>query len=161
MFMAGDRLVFSLWDREAFEAEVGEPVIQGDGVPPVSVAHNVASPGQVRAVLDLARDAGAPVNGPLAREWGGYSGCFSTCLGGESCRFHDTNALHSAVVKGVTPLRGASVTVPDVRAGFSSVIAAAIAEGASTISGIHHLERGYHRPLRQFAELGLSIEPTD
>ena len=77
MFMAGDRLVFSLWDREAFEAEVGEPVIQGDGVPPVSVAHNVASPGQVRAVLDLARDAGAPVNGPLAREWGGYSGCFS------------------------------------------------------------------------------------
>ena len=86
---------------------------------------------------------------------------FSTCLGGESCRFHDTNALHSAVVKGVTRLRGAAVTVPDVRAGFSSVIAAAIAEGASTISGIHHLERGYHRPLRQFAELGLSIEPTD
>ena len=86
---------------------------------------------------------------------------FSTCLGGESCRFHDTNALHSAVVKGVTRLRGAAVTVPDVRAGFSSVIAAAIAVGASTISGIHHLERGYHRPLRQFAELGLSIEPTD
>jgi UDP-N-acetylglucosamine 1-carboxyvinyltransferase len=86
---------------------------------------------------------------------------FSTCLGGESCRFHDTNATHSAVVKGVTLLRGAAVRVPDVRAGFSSVIAAAIAEGASTISGIHHLERGYHRPLQQFAELGLSIEPTD
>lgn len=85
---------------------------------------------------------------------------FSTCLGGESCRFHDTNATHSAVVKGVTRLRGAEVTVPDVRAGFSSVIAAAIAEGSSTISGIHHLERGYHRPLSQFAELGLSIEPT-
>ena len=50
--------------------------------------------------------------------------------------------------------------MPDVRAGFSSVIAAAIADGPSTISGIHHLERGYHRPLSQFAELGLSIEPV-
>ena len=85
---------------------------------------------------------------------------FNTCLGGESCRFHDTNATHSAVVKGVTPLRGAAVDVPDVRAGFSSVIAAAIADGPSTISGIHHLERGYHRPLSQFAELGLSIAPV-
>lgn len=77
MFMAGERLVLSLWDREAFEAEVGESVLHGEGVPPLSVAHNVASPAQVRAVLDLARDAGAPVHGPLAREWGGYSGYFS------------------------------------------------------------------------------------
>jgi UDP-N-acetylglucosamine 1-carboxyvinyltransferase len=50
--------------------------------------------------------------------------------------------------------------VPDVRAGFSSVIAAAIADGSSTITGIHHLERGYHRPLQQFAELGLAITAT-
>ena len=35
---------------------------------------------------------------------------FSTCLGGESCRFHDTNATHSAVVKGVTRLRRPSPT---------------------------------------------------
>ncbi|NLD78498.1 MAG: UDP-N-acetylglucosamine 1-carboxyvinyltransferase, partial [Acidimicrobiales bacterium] len=55
---------------------------------------------------------------------------------------------------------GANVDVPDVRAGFSSVIAAAIADGPSVINGIHHLERGYHRPLRQFAELGLAIEPV-
>jgi UDP-N-acetylglucosamine 1-carboxyvinyltransferase len=48
--------------------------------------------------------------------------------------------------------------VPDVRAGFSSVIAAAIADSPSTITGIHHLERGYHRPAEQFAELGLPID---
>jgi UDP-N-acetylglucosamine 1-carboxyvinyltransferase len=36
---------------------------------------------------------------------------FSTCLGGESCRFHDTNALHSAIVKGVK-LRGAGRRCP-------------------------------------------------
>lgn len=97
---------------------------------------------------------------PALKQMGAEIELFSTCLGGESCRFHDTNAQHSAVVKGVSKLRGATVEVPDVRAGFSSVIAAAIADGPSTISGIHHLERGYHRPLRQFRELGLSLEPV-
>ena len=77
MFMAGERLVLSLWDRAAFEAEVGGPALDGDGVPPVSVAHNVASPADVRAVLDLARDAGAHVSGPEPRAWGGYSGYFA------------------------------------------------------------------------------------
>jgi UDP-N-acetylglucosamine 1-carboxyvinyltransferase len=95
---------------------------------------------------------------PALKQMGAEIELFSTCLGGESCRFHDTNAQHSAVVKGVSKLRGAKVEVPDVRAGFSSVIAAAIAEGTSEIGGIHHLERGYHRPLQQFAELGLPID---
>lgn len=98
---------------------------------------------------------------PALKQMGAEIELFSTCLGGESCRFHDTNALHSAVVKGVSKLRGAEVDVPDVRAGFSSVIAAAIADGPSTISGIHHLERGYHRPAEQFAELGLPITPVE
>jgi UDP-N-acetylglucosamine 1-carboxyvinyltransferase len=98
---------------------------------------------------------------PALKQMGAEVELFSTCLGGESCRFHDTNAKHSAVVKGVSKLRGADVEVPDVRAGFSSVIAAAIADGSSRISGIHHLERGYHRPAEQFADLGLAIEPVD
>ncbi len=97
---------------------------------------------------------------PALKQMGAEIELFSTCLGGESCRFHDTNAKHSAIVKGVSKLRGAAVEVPDVRAGFSSVIAAAIADGPSTIAGIEHLERGYHRPLHQFAELGLSITPV-
>ena len=83
---------------------------------------------------------------------------FDTCLGGPACRFHDTNALHSAVVRGVSKLRGAEVTIPDVRAGFSSVIAAAVADGSSTLHGIHHLERGYHRPFQTLESLGLKLE---
>ena len=98
---------------------------------------------------------------PALKAMGAEIELFNTCLGGESCRFHDTSAIHSAVVKGVSKLRGAAVDVPDVRAGFSSVIAAAIADGRSTISGIHHLERGYHRPLSQFRELGLALEPVE
>lgn len=89
---------------------------------------------------------------------GGEIELFDTCLGGPECRFHDTNAVHSAVVRGVSKLRGAEVEIPDVRAGFSGVIAAAAAEGSSVIGGVHHLERGYNRPLETFESLGLRVQ---
>jgi UDP-N-acetylglucosamine 1-carboxyvinyltransferase len=91
-------------------------------------------------------------------QMGGEIELFDTCLGGPACRFHDTNAKHSAVVRGVSKLQGAEVTIPDVRAGFSSVIAAAVADGPSTLHGIHHLERGYHRPFETLSSLGLALE---
>jgi UDP-N-acetylglucosamine 1-carboxyvinyltransferase len=83
---------------------------------------------------------------------------YDTCLGGPACRFHDTNAVHSAVVRGVSKLHGAEVTIPDVRAGFSSVIAAAVAEGPSLLHGIQHLERGYNQPFETLESLGLRLE---
>ncbi len=92
---------------------------------------------------------------------GGEIELFETCLGGDACRFHDTNAVHSAVVRGVSKLRGAEVEIPDVRAGFSGVIAAAAAEGASVIGGVHHLERGYDRPFETFQSLGLQLRRID
>ncbi|HEY4376705.1 MAG TPA: UDP-N-acetylglucosamine 1-carboxyvinyltransferase, partial [Acidimicrobiales bacterium] len=95
---------------------------------------------------------------PALQQMGAEIELFTTCLGGPACRFHDENAYHSAVVKGRSPLKGADVEVPDVRAGFSSVIAAAIADGPSTLRGIHHLERGYHRPAQQFRDLGRQLE---
>ena len=76
MFAAGERLVLSLWDRAAFEAELGVPVLSGEGVAPFTLAHNVASPAEVRGVLDLAAGAGAPVWGPTVRDWGGFTGYF-------------------------------------------------------------------------------------
>jgi UDP-N-acetylglucosamine 1-carboxyvinyltransferase len=82
---------------------------------------------------------------------------FDTCLGGPACRFHDSSAVHSAVVRGVSKLHGAEVTIPDVRAGFSSVIAAAVADGPSLLHGIHHLERGYHRPFETLESLGMRL----
>jgi len=82
---------------------------------------------------------------------------FAACLGGAACRFQDTNAVHSAVIRGVSKLRGAEVTLPDVRAGFSAVLAAAVADQPSSLHGIHHIERGYHRPFEQFASLGLTL----
>ncbi len=77
MFDAGDRLVLSLWDRAAFEAEVGGPALDGPGMVPMTLAHNVATPAEVRDVLALAARAGAPVTGPVQREWGGFTGYFA------------------------------------------------------------------------------------
>jgi UDP-N-acetylglucosamine 1-carboxyvinyltransferase len=95
---------------------------------------------------------------PALQEMGGEIALFASCLGGPACRFHETSNLHSAVVRGVSKLRGAEVEIPDVRAGFSSVIAAAAAEGRSLLRGVHHLERGYHRPAEQLRSLGLDLQ---
>ncbi len=97
---------------------------------------------------------------PALQKMGGEIELFSTCLGGPACRFHETSHLHSAVVRGRSKLRGAEVEIPDVRAGFSSVIAAAAAEGSSVLRGVHHLERGYHRPADQLRALGLDLKTT-
>ena len=97
---------------------------------------------------------------PALQTMGGEIELFTTCLGGSACRFHETSYLHSAVVRGVSKLRGAEVEIPDVRAGFSSVIAAAAAEGPSVMRGVHHLERGYHRPADQLRSLGLDLRTS-
>lgn len=76
MFPVGERLLLSLWDEAAFEAEVG-PIARADGVPPVTLAHNVTTPEEVDAILETARRAGAEVQAAQVRAWGGYSGYFA------------------------------------------------------------------------------------
>ncbi|MEV0402232.1 UDP-N-acetylglucosamine 1-carboxyvinyltransferase [Actinoallomurus sp. NPDC050550] len=97
---------------------------------------------------------------PALKKMGCEIEVFSACLGGPACRFHDSNSVHSAVVRGVSKLTGADVTMPDVRAGFSAVLAASVADGPSTLRGVHHIERGYHHPAEQFASLGLKLQPV-
>ncbi len=76
MIATGEHLMLSLWHRPAFEAEVGR-IGGGDGVAPLTLAHNVAGPGDVDAVLATARSIGAdPVSDAQEREWGGYTGYF-------------------------------------------------------------------------------------
>lgn len=92
------------------------------------------------------------------QEMGAEIELFDVCLGGRDCRFNEASAVHSAVVRGPTPLHGSEIVVPDIRGGFAYVIAAAAAQGSSLIHDVHHLERGYHRPMEAFSELGLKIE---
>lgn len=77
MFRAGPLLVLSLWDEAAFTAEVGAAPAR-DGVPPLTLAHNVATRAEVDSVLTTARAAGAdPVSDGQDRDWGGYTGYFA------------------------------------------------------------------------------------
>jgi UDP-N-acetylglucosamine 1-carboxyvinyltransferase len=82
---------------------------------------------------------------------------FEQCLVGDACRFSETGALHSALVRGVSPLQGAEVEMPDIRAAFAYLIAAAAAGSPSVLHGVHHLERGYDHVFEKFSELGLGI----
>lgn len=77
MFDCGDRLVLSLWDRAAFEAELGGRTVEGPGLLPFTLSHNVETPALVDEVLDLAAAAGADVGDAVDREWGGYTGYFA------------------------------------------------------------------------------------
>lgn len=68
---------------------------------------------------------------------------FTECLGSIPCRFGSRNRRHSAVVVGPTKLEGTTLHVPDLRAGFSYVLAALAAQGDSVITGASLLDRGY------------------
>ncbi|MCR8641836.1 UDP-N-acetylglucosamine 1-carboxyvinyltransferase [Paenibacillus sp. N1-5-1-14] len=67
----------------------------------------------------------------------------------------------TAFIKGGIPLRGSHVHATDIRAGFCLLIAGLTAEGTTTISGVHHFERGYDSFVETFQSLGanLSMQP--
>jgi UDP-N-acetylglucosamine 1-carboxyvinyltransferase len=60
----------------------------------------------------------------------------------------------AAVITGPTPLHGADIRVPDLRGGFSHLIAALCAEGQSTISNVGIISRGYEHFIDKLAALG-------
>jgi UDP-N-acetylglucosamine 1-carboxyvinyltransferase len=64
----------------------------------------------------------------------------------------------SAIIRGVPKLSGAPVMATDVRAAFSLIIAALIAEGETTISRVYHLDRGYEAVEQKLAGCGAQIE---
>ena len=68
---------------------------------------------------------------------------YDTCLGGSRCRFANSNYPHSCVIRGPATLRGAQCDIPDLRAGFTYLIAAILAQGTSILTGVEHLDRGY------------------
>lgn len=81
------------------------------------------------------------------------------CLGAEACRFRDKNHEHSAIITGPTPFTAIeNITIPDLRAGLAYVIAAAIAHGTTTITGIDFLERGYGNIVPRLALMNLKIK---
>ncbi|MFT4738494.1 MAG: UDP-N-acetylglucosamine 1-carboxyvinyltransferase [Cyclobacteriaceae bacterium] len=71
---------------------------------------------------------------------------------------------HRATVIGLDrafPLKGISMTSPDIRAGVSLLIAALSAEGVSTIHNVEQIDRGYQFIDTRLNALGADIERFD
>ncbi len=67
---------------------------------------------------------------------------------------------HRAVVAGPSPLFGAAISSPDIRAGMALLIAALAAEGRSVIDNISQIDRGYVCIDERLRSLGAVIERT-
>ena len=65
---------------------------------------------------------------------------------------------HTAVVRGVPRLSGATVMATDLRASASLVIAGLAAEGETFVERIYHLDRGYERMEHKLRTLGAHID---
>jgi len=63
----------------------------------------------------------------------------------------------AAIIKGVEKLSGAFVEAPDLRAGAALVLAGLVAEDATVIENIHHIDRGYERLEAKYSALGARI----
>ena len=68
---------------------------------------------------------------------------------------------HRVVVSGVSKLRGAQLSSPDIRAGMAMLIAACCAEGQSIISNAQMIDRGYEAIDERLRALGADIVRED
>ncbi len=96
----------------------------------------------------------------VLKEMGADISLFRQCLGGKACRFESQSFAHSLIVKGPTSLVGQEINIPDLRAGFAYVMAAAIASETSTLTGLKYLDRGYENLVDKLGSLGVDVTRT-
>lgn len=65
---------------------------------------------------------------------------------------------HQALVRGPSPLTGATVAATDLRAGAALVLAGLIAKGQTTVTNAFHIDRGYVQIVEKLRALGAVIE---
>lgn len=64
---------------------------------------------------------------------------------------------HHAMVRGRAELSGAPVEATDVRAGAGLVLAGLVADGVTTVTEVHHVDRGYAHFVEDLQGLGADI----
>ncbi len=67
----------------------------------------------------------------------------------------------TSVIEGVEKLTGCQVKATDLRAGAAVVLAGLAAEGETTVSYIHHIDRGYDKLVEKLVNLGADIKRVD
>lgn len=92
------------------------------------------------------------------RQMGAKIQLHKECLGSKACRFVNRDYRHSAIISGPTPLKASDIKIPDLRAGFSYLIAALIAKGTSRLTGVELIERGYEDIIEKLKKLGAKIQ---
>ena len=86
---------------------------------------------------------------------------YRECLGGTACRFGQRNFNHSAVISGPTELHAADIRVPDLRGGFSHMVAALAAKGTSNVTNVQLISRGYEHFLQKLTDLGADFSYSE
>ncbi|HWK66125.1 MAG TPA: UDP-N-acetylglucosamine 1-carboxyvinyltransferase [Rhizobiaceae bacterium] len=71
---------------------------------------------------------------------------------------HISLAGQTAIVDGVTKLKGAPVMATDLRASVSLVIAGLAAQGETIVNRVYHLDRGFERLEQKLSGCGATIE---
>jgi UDP-N-acetylglucosamine 1-carboxyvinyltransferase len=69
-------------------------------------------------------------------------------------KYADDKYGTKADIVGPTKLNGVPVRALDIRAGAGMVLAGLVADGATSISDVHHIDRGYESLVRKLRELG-------
>jgi UDP-N-acetylglucosamine 1-carboxyvinyltransferase len=65
---------------------------------------------------------------------------------------------NTALIKGGSPLSGAPVEAPDIRAGAALVVAGLAANGETEIIGLEYIDRGYERLEEMLSSLGAQVQ---
>ena len=65
---------------------------------------------------------------------------------------------NTALIKGGSPLSGAPVEAPDIRAGAALVVAGLAAHGETEIIGLEYIDRGYERLEEMLSALGAQVQ---
>ena len=94
-------------------------------------------------------------------EMGANIEIYRECLGGTPCRFGQRNFNHSAVISGPSELKGADIRVPDLRGGFSHMVAALAAKGTSNVTNVQLISRGYEHFLQKLTDLGADFSYSE
>lgn len=66
-------------------------------------------------------------------------------------------AFQTAIIEGPRKLKGGVIAIPDLRAGFTYVVAALAAQGETTITNFSVLGRGYEQIIAKLQSLGAEI----